>query len=256
MSDALATITGLFRYPVKSLSGEALDSVELTTDQCLPGDRLYALSHGAGKFDPANPEWVSKAHFANLAKQDIMAKLDTHYDPETTTLTIHEAGATKAEGRLDSEDGRASIEAFLNPFFEGKLPPPVKIVRAGYGALTDQEEPLISVINLATLKDLERVMEQPIDHRRFRGNILVDTGEAWSERKWVGRDIQLGAAKAVVVDNIDRCAAINIAPETRAKNMNLPAHIVRTFGHMDCGVFIRIKDGGAVLGGDTIQFAG
>jgi uncharacterized protein len=158
-----------------------------------------------------------------------------------------------ASGNLKDEAGRAVIEQFLNAFLDERVPKPVRIVSTGSQPLTDQADPLISVINLATLKDLERVMGQPIDPRRFRGNILVDTGKAWSERGWVGQRIRLGDnAEAEVIENIERCAAINMNPDTRERDMNLPAKLVRTFSHMDCGVFIRIVKSGELQPGSVI----
>ena len=253
----LAEIVRLTRYPVKSLTAQDLDTVTLTPGQCLPHDRLYAIAHGAAQFDHANPGWVAKRNFAVLAKHEQLATMTADYDPATEHLKLSRQNRVVAQGELTTPAGRAVIEQFLNAYLDAKIPKPVKLVRVPDDeALTDQAEPKISIINLATLRDLERVMDAPIDPRRFRGNILVDTGEAWSERKWVGKTIKLGTqVQAKVVENIDRCAAINVDPDTAQKDMNIPAKLVRTFEHMDCGVFIEITQGGDVAVGDGISFS-
>lgn len=252
----LATITRLTRYPVKSLTPQNLEQVSLTPGRCLPHDRLYAIAHGAAQFDHANPGWVAKRNFAVLAKHDQLASMDAEFDTVSEHLKLSRQGRVVAQGDLKTPAGRAVIEQFLNAYLDAKIPKPVKLVRVpDQDALTDQADPLISIINLATLRDLERVMDAPIDPRRFRGNILVDTGAAWSERQWVGETIKLGdQVTAKVVDNIDRCAAINVDPDTAVKDINIPPKLVRTFGHMDCGVFIEITQGGDIAVGDGIRF--
>ena len=252
----LATITGLVRYPVKSLTPQALEAVTLEADACLPHDRRYAIAHGAAQFDSANPAWVAKRNFAVLAKHDQLAALTSDYDPEPEQLSLSRHGKVVTQGDLKTPAGRAVVEQFLNAFLDAKIPKPVKIVRVPDAALTDQAEPLVSIINQASLRDLERVMGAPIDPRRFRGNILVDTGTPWSERQWVGGTIRLGdTIEAEVVEHIGRCAAINVDPDTAVKDMNIPPKIVRTFGHMDCGVFIRITKGGELTVGEAISLA-
>jgi uncharacterized protein len=58
-----ATVTAIYRYPVKGLSAEKLDRVSLTPGECLPHDRRFAIALGSTLFDPKHPEWLSKTHF-------------------------------------------------------------------------------------------------------------------------------------------------------------------------------------------------
>ena len=45
----------LYRYPVKGLTAEALDSAEVEAGGCIPWDRAFALAQGDAGFDPAAP---------------------------------------------------------------------------------------------------------------------------------------------------------------------------------------------------------
>ncbi len=55
-----ARIKALYRYPVKGLTPEPLESVVLTPDQTLPFDRAYAIENGPGPFDPAAPKHLAE----------------------------------------------------------------------------------------------------------------------------------------------------------------------------------------------------
>ena len=50
-----ATLSALYRYPVKGLSPEALERAELETSGYFPGDRLYAIENGDSGFNPVAP---------------------------------------------------------------------------------------------------------------------------------------------------------------------------------------------------------
>ncbi|MEE8099166.1 MAG: MOSC N-terminal beta barrel domain-containing protein, partial [Hyphomicrobium sp.] len=45
------TIRGVYRYPVKGLSPEPLERVELKAGETVPFDRAYAIENGPGRFD-------------------------------------------------------------------------------------------------------------------------------------------------------------------------------------------------------------
>ena len=48
----------LYRYPVKGLSAEALESASVEAGGAIPWDRAFALAQGDAPFDPAQPLWL------------------------------------------------------------------------------------------------------------------------------------------------------------------------------------------------------
>ena len=50
-----ATVTAIYRYPVKGLSAERMDRAALIPGQCLPHDRRFAIALGSTLFDPQRP---------------------------------------------------------------------------------------------------------------------------------------------------------------------------------------------------------
>ena len=58
-----ARIVGLYRYPVKGLSPEALAEVQLEAGGTFPNDRAFAIENGKHEFDPAAPKHFPKIKF-------------------------------------------------------------------------------------------------------------------------------------------------------------------------------------------------
>lgn len=105
-----ARIVALYRYPVKGLTPELLESVELIPQQTLPFDRAYAIENGPGPFDPQNPQHLQKIHFVILMRNEELATVRSLFDDATETLVITKAGTEIARGDLRTEAGRAAIE--------------------------------------------------------------------------------------------------------------------------------------------------
>src|SRR5258707_5543177 len=92
----MPTVAGLYRYPIKGLSPEALTRVALAAGETFPNDRAYAIENGRSKFDAAVPGWLPKASFLMLMRNERLAALATRFDDATATLTIRRGGAVVA----------------------------------------------------------------------------------------------------------------------------------------------------------------
>jgi uncharacterized protein YcbX len=55
-----------------------------------------------------------------------------------------------------------------------------------------------------------------------------------------------------VVKRITRCAAINVDPDTAARDLDIPHTLMRRLGHTDCGIYAEVVSGGGIAAGDTI----
>ena len=81
-------VKALYRYPVKGLSGEALARTTLTPGDTVPGDRVYAIENGGGRFDANAPRHLPKIHFLMLMRDERLATLRSKFEDSTHTLTI------------------------------------------------------------------------------------------------------------------------------------------------------------------------
>lgn len=248
-----ATVAKICRYPIKGLSAEVLETVTLDEGRGLPLDRRFALTPGTTSVDgPAIP-WMPKTGFLSLLKHEKMAKLTTRYDDATGQLSIERSGKSVAKGDITTTVGRAMIEEFFAAYMGKEARGRPKLVESEPGAmLSDVQTPLVSVINLASVKDLERVTGAAIDPVRFRGNVYLDGLEPWVEFDWVGQFITLGGVKLTITQRTSRCGATNVDPETGERDLNLPKDLQRGFGHTDMGVYAAVAKGGGIATGDNL----
>jgi len=248
-----ANLAAICRYPVKGLSGERLDSVTLSSDARLPGDRRFAIARGTARLDPVEPGWAEKDSFVTLMRTERLARLETRYDFETGELEIRRKGRTVAHGRITQPTGRMVVEQFLAAFLADDLKHTPKLVDAGDALLTDVNAPWISVLNLASVRDLARVTGQEVDPVRFRANLLLDGLAPWAERAWPGERLRIGAVTLEVTEPIGRCAATVVNPRTAERDLNIPKLLQRGYGHTCMGVYARVATGGTLAVGDMVE---
>ncbi len=241
------TVSDIYRYPVKGLTGERLDSVTLSPGRAIANDRRFALALSSTRAEAAATEWMPKTNFLMLMRDERLASIETRFDDATDTLTVLRNDRQVAKGALTSAVGRATIEEFFGAFMGKESGGRPKVVEgAGGHVLSDHASPVLSIINLASVKDLERVTQKAVDPRRFRGNLLIDGLPAWQEFDWTGKSIAIGGVRLAITGRIDRCAATNVNPDTAERDMNIVMALKRGFDHIEMGVFGRVETTGTI----------
>ena len=233
----LATITGLVRYPVKSLTPQALEAVTLEADACLPHDRRYAIAHGAAQFDSANPAWVAKRNFAVLAKHDQLAALTSDYDPETEQLSLSRHGKVVTQGKASWP-------------------------RKGYICLESEGSP-VQFRNLK-LKELPSTGAKAEETAHaFDGFRSLYTGvdlSGWEGEGWHSNDWRLNGTKAEArLECREKFASYSFFADWRSKEKAVPFNLpnLRKLGALDhpVGKWNRIQVT-RVLGSTTVEING
>jgi uncharacterized protein YcbX len=248
-----AEITGLYRYPVKGLTPEPLESVALRPGQTLPADRRYAIENGPSGFDPAAPGWLPKICFLMLQRDEWLAALQAHFDESTDILTLRENGAVAASGNLETAEGRAAIERFFAERHAGRIKGPPKVLTSPGHSFSDVARKVVSIINLGSLAAIEAMVGFPVHPLRFRANVYVRGWPAWHEASLLGETLAIGSARLKVVKRITRCAAVNVDPELAVRDMEIPNTLMRRFGHNECGIYAEVIAGGAIAVGNVVN---
>jgi uncharacterized protein YcbX len=243
----------LYRFPVKGLTAEAMETAAVEAGGAIPWDRAFALAQGDAPFDPAAPAWLAKQNFMCLMRNARIARLRASFDPPTGRLSILAPDGEGITENVLTEAGRARTAAFLAGFLgEEARGTPVFHHVQGH-SFCDQRAKVVSLINLASLRDYEAKVGARRHRRRFRANVWFSGAAPWSEFDWVGRQIQLGGATLRVVKRTVRCRATEVNPETAERDADPLAELRALYGHTDLGVHAEVVEGGRFAVGDGIE---
>ncbi len=246
-----AEVAHLVRHPIKSAGYELVDRVALTPGAAFPFDRVWAVAHAAARLsDP--PQWAPKLQFLRgWGSAELMAVACVSR-PEAGEVTLAHPRRPTETFRPDDPAGATRLIDWLRPLWPDNRPEPARVYRVPGQALTDQDQPLISINSLSSLADLSARMGQGLSVHRFRGNIWVDGWEPMAELALVGKTIAIGPVRLEVVEPIGRCRATGANPESGAQDADTMGALEAEYGHTDFGVFARVIQGGTVALGDEV----
>jgi uncharacterized protein YcbX len=234
------------------LTPERLGRVALEPGGTLPFDRAYAIENGAGRFDPDAPRHLPKINFLMLMRDERLATLRSAFDDGTQTLTISRGGKRVVSGQLSTPLGRQLIEQFVAAYMQAELRGAPKIVHAPGHSFSDMAAKCVHIVNLASVRELERAVGREVDPLRFRANIYLDGMAPWAEVDWMGKEFGLGPVRVQAFARTQRCEATNVDPDTGARDMAIPAALTRTWGHQDFGIYARVVVGGVIAAGAAV----
>jgi uncharacterized protein YcbX len=245
-------IEHLYRYPVKGLSAEALEEADVEAGGAFPWDRAFALAQGDAPFDPVRPEWLKKTNFMCLMANAGIASLKSVFDPARGLLTIRAPDGAEIVACPLEASGRAMLAAWLGAYLGAEargLPVFHHVPGHVFG---DQRAPVVSLINLASIADLEAKLGAPRHKLRFRGNVYFSGLPALAELDWVGRELLVGGARLRVTKRTVRCPATQVNPETAERDANPVLELHRFYGHADLGIHAEVLGGGRIAMGDSV----
>ncbi|MGG5819373.1 MOSC domain-containing protein [Falsiroseomonas sp. HW251] len=241
------------RYPVKGLSPEYLEDVELAAGEGVPHDRRFAFAHADAPFDPADPKWLPKRHFACLAAHARVARVHSAYDPRSNTLLLRTEGAAPLAADLSDPAQREAAAAWMTALMGEEARGPMRFAEVPGHAFTDIPNKAVSLIGLASIAELGERAGMVLDPLRFRANLLFSGAAPFAELDWVGREILLGKARLRVFKRIVRCPATTVNPATAQRDAKPPLWLREHYGHADMGIYAEVLDGGTVAVGDGLE---
>lgn len=248
-------LASIHRYPVKGFAADTLDSARLEPGRLIAWDRAFAIENGGGHFDPAHPVHMKKKFFLMMAANPAIAALPCRFDENGMEFAVlFEAGEVTI--KLDDPGSHAPLFAALHDMLGDEIRGDLRLVHAPAQAMTDIPAPHVSIINRDSVRDLSDRCGHDIDPGRFRGNLLIENCEAWSEFDWVGQTITVGGTVLRVDARIGRCAATSVNLRTGQRDMDLPEALFKHYGHTQCGLYAEVVSGGAISAGDAVRLDG
>jgi uncharacterized protein YcbX len=243
----------LYRYPVKGLTAEALEAAAVEEGGCIPWDRAFALAQGDAGFEPEQPVWLQKQNFMCLMKNARIASLFSFFEPRSGMLAIRAPDGSSVVENALTETGRERIGEFLTDYLGEEARGTPRFHYVDGHSFCDQRRKVVSLINLASLRDYEARVGARRHRRRFRANVWFSGAQAWSERRWIGQQIQMGGAVLRVTKPITRCAATEVNPETAQRDAEPLDELRNLYGHVELGVHAEVIEGGRFAIGDAIE---
>lgn len=279
----IGTLSQLWRYPVKSMAGERLDSATISW-RGIPGDRGWAVfdeSRGGVTGAKRMPRLrACQARYRTNPEPGGASPAAEIAFPDGSSVATDSAEAGRALGRYLGAAvslralGPAGSEAAPRVTLEGE---PEETVRALMGVLPDEPLPDLSafpperlrllrqgnffdalplhVLTRTTLRTLAGLVpDSAWDVRRFRPNVLVDTVQSggYPERDWVGRQIRVGTAVLRIVTGCPRCVVVTQAVDDLPHDPRIMRTLVRETSHT-AGVYAEVLTEGVARVGDEIQ---
>jgi len=251
------SIESIYRYPIKGLSGEWLEDVKLTSGRVMPGDREYAFARSGVDFDPDHPQYLEKANFLALVRDEKLASLRTKFDNTSNWLSLSRNGAVLIEANLSGVEGCKVIAKFLAKYLDIPSEKRPRVVRATGGtkhhSFSDVPDQAISLINLSSIEDFSKKIGKEINPMRFRGNIYYANSTPWQEFDWIDRNLRIGEVVLSVFKRTKRCAATCVNPLSGIRDINVPRELNKHYHHMDMGVYATVVRSGLIKVSDEIK---
>lgn len=247
-----ARVAHLVRHPIKSAGYEFVDQAALTPGAAFPFDRVWAVAHAAARL--AEPlAWAEKLQFLRgWGSADLMA-IACRSDPAARAVTLSHPRRPTERFRPDDPADAARLIDWLRPLWPANRPEPARVVAVPGQALTDQDQPLVSINSLTSLADLSARMGRDLSLHRWRGNVWVEGWAPMAELSLVGQDISIGPVRLRVEKSVGRCRATGANPETGAQDADTMGALQAHYGHADFGVFARVLTPGTVAPGAVVR---
>ncbi len=256
MQHALA-VTRLSTTPVKGLRLDHPDSIELTT-QGARGDRLfYLVDDGDG--------------LQSCTRNPGLLALGATYDEATDHLSVRRgaevlhSGVVEVASPVETDmwglrtmEGDVVADPTWGRLFSEVVGRTVRLVRARGAAFDVAPVTLLGTASVAELASRSGVA--PVDARRFRMLIEVDSDEPHVEDSWEGRLLRVGEAVVRAGGPVKRCAATTRDPDSGAVDLQALRMITAYRGRQESvlglgasfGVYAEVVEPGRVRVGDRL----
>jgi len=252
-------ISSIHYCPVKSISFQNINSCEIKKNLGIDNDRIFAFSRNVdlekAKLIEKDAKERKLNNFLTLKNSPVLNKYNFIYENSKLTLTSNNKDIISISA--DNPNERLLLSNKLMEL-ENSLPQPISLLKNKDYPFYDTSHSnkvfnSMSLINLNSIKDFEKKINEKIQIQRFRANFYVDGIEAWEERNWLGKIIKINNIAFKVEKNIPRCVAINLKPKTDDNSLNLLQSLKKTYNHFDMGIYLVALDDGKIQIGNKIE---
>lgn len=246
-----ARLASIQRHPLKSHGRETLETATLTADAALPWDRHWAVAHEAARL--VDNGWSSWQNFSRGAKAPALMAINARLDEAARRLTLWHPDLPDITFAPDDPEDAARFIDWVRPICPPDRAQPAHIHSVAGIAMTDTDYQSVSILSLASNRELSARMGVELSPLRWRGNLWIEGLEPWAERGWIGKRVRIGACVLTVTEHIVRCLATATNPETGERDADTLGALKALHGAQEFGVYVRVVEGGQVRAGDPIE---
>lgn len=231
-------VAALFRYPVKSMAAERLDTVDVGWHG-FAGDRRWAFVR-ADMVRSGFP-WLT------IRERPDMCQYHSWFvEPErpNTSPTIVRTPSGRDLDVVDPELARELGEGLQHD---------ARLIKQDRGVFDTMPLSLITVQSIAAIGASAGTT---LDPRRFRPNLLIEASDdaPFQEDVWVSMVVQIGAVRMRIDKRDKRCIIVNVDPVTTERDRS----VLQTIGRENdacLGVYGSTVQPGRVAVGDLVTVA-
>ena len=253
------TISSISYCPVKSVSFQNIQLCEIKKNLGIVNDRIFAFSRNVdlekAKLIEKDANERKLNYFLTLKNSPVLNKYNFVY--ENNKLTLNSNNKDIISISADDPSERLLLANKLMEL-ENSLLKPITLLKNIDHPFFDTSHSKnifnsMSLINLNSIKDFEKKVNEIIEPQRFRANFYIDGIDPWEERNWIGKIIKINNVSFKVEKNIPRCVAINLKPKTDDNSLNLLQSLKKSYNHFDMGIYLVSLDDGKVEIGNNIE---
>lgn len=273
-----ASVANIYRYPVKSMMGEALSEADIG-EFGIAGDRGWAVRDEkrggirggkkipqlmtlAAQSGPAAPLITAPdGDSASASSEGINEWLSDKLNHPVTLWPLLPAEQLDhyRRGAPDTEDFEQELRAVF-----GRLPDEPLPDLTGFEELLEFESPpgtyfdafpisVMSQQSLATMNQLNG--DSLFDVRRFRPNLLVDisgSDHPFPEQAWVGKTLSIGSVTLKIEMTCPRCSMTTHGFDDLPQDAQIMRKLVAN-SEGNLGTYASVVQAGKVFAGDSVS---
>jgi len=267
----IGSLVSLYRYPVKSMMGEEINS-SVVTEKGLLGDRQFALiDPSTGKAVSAkNPsKWPNLFSFRAFYTEPVEStsrippvRISL---PDGRTILNHDAGVdtvlSEAIGKpvhLSSQGPESSVYEEFWPDLEGLARRDV-VTEEAMPPGTFFDLATIHILATATIDKLRELYPQGrFEPRRFRPNLIIcpNHGNGFVENDWIDQTFMIAdKVRLRVTGPCTRCVMTTLAQGDLPRDTGILKTAAK-HNQVNVGVYASVLTGGVIRRGDAVKIEG
>ena len=246
----------LYFSPVKSFNFIEKDSFKIIKDIGIEHDRIFSLVRNKTKDEAIkfqNKQYLrNNQSYISVKNTPILNHYQVSYDNDFLKIFKNQKEIISTSNfnfdnlqniSLKIKEHETSLkDKEIYFLYNPKIP--------FYDMINDH---VLSLINLASLRDFETRSGLSIDHERFRANIVIDGMQPFQELELAKKKIKIGDTLFEVFCNTPRCKATIYPYQSTTSDINIPQKLNEIYDHIDFGIYLKPIESGQINLNDKVS---